>query len=285
MLRIAVPSSGRIKTDTLAMLDKVGVKINKYDELPLLVRSYDFPAEIFFVEKVHVAKSVMEGLADVGVSSEFWVAQNGINSVNIVRRLGFDRATLSLLVPQDAKCDGLRWFNNRVVATPFPDILASFFKANAVKAVIRPMYENVYKAINAGIADAIMDKVYSGTSLLTEHLREVAKVFQSEALMIASPNISTSSRLIVDELLERIDSVIAARNKKYITMYVPVNKLVDVSLLLPSISTKNTPTSRKMEYVNINAVIDDSRLWDIIDKLRSLGVRDIVACPIDNIIP
>lgn len=284
MLRIVIQSSGRVKSESLSLLDKVGVKINKFEENTLLAKSTEFPAEVFFVEKTSVAKWVADGLADIGICSEFMLAAREIEPDCIVRRLGFERVTLSLLIPHEAKYDGVKWFNNRVVATPYPEILQQYFRVNAIKATVRPMYEQVYRAVNAGVADAVFDKVYSGTSLVSEHLREVEKVINSEAVVMVSPRIAPSRRLILEELLSRIDSVLAATSKKFVSMNVPSDKVDRISELLPSLCSHNIAPSKDPDWVAISTVMDETRLWDIVDKLRMLGVREIIACPIDNLI-
>lgn len=284
MLRIAIQSSGRIKTDSLALLDKVGVKINKIEDASLLVRSTDFPAEVFFMDKFNVPQCVVDGFADIGICSEFMLLQHEISAKHIVRRLGFNRTTLSLLVPEDSKYDGIRWFFNRTIATPYPELLGNFFRNNGIKVNIRPMNEHVYKAVSAGIADAIFDKVYSGTSLVSEHLREAEKIMQSEAVIVASPDITPSKRLILEELLARIDSVLAAKNKKYVSMRVPSNQVARITELIPSMSPRHIFPTQDKKVLNIRILMDETRLWDIVEKLTMLGVTEIIALPVDNLI-
>lgn len=270
--------------ESLSLLEKVGVKINKSDENVLLARSTDFPAEVAFVEKNNTLKWVLDGLADVCICSEFSLVSCEVSHEQVIRKLGFGKVTLSLLVPYDTKYDGLRWFSNRVVATPYPNILQQFFKSNGVKSTVRPMYEHVYRSVNAHVADAVMDIVYSGTSLIAERLREVEKVFSSEAVMVVSNIITPSQRLILDELLSRIDSVIAAQSKKFVSMNVPADKLERISELLPSLCSQNISRLMDPNWMSISTVMDETRLWDIVEKLRMLGVREIIACPIDNLI-
>lgn len=284
MLRIAIQSSGRIKSGSISLLDKVGVKINRVDENTFIAKSSEFPAEVFFVEKVNAPRWTMEGLADICICGEYLLNISDISSDIIVRRLGFDKTTLSLLVPTDTKYDGVKWFNNRTIATPYPELLSQYLRPHAIKANIRYMSEMVYKSVNAGIADAVFDKVYSGTSLFNEHLREVEKVMASEAVIVVSPKITPAKRLILDELLSRIDSVIAAKGKKLVSMNVPTDKMDRISELLPSLCSQNINKSVDPNWVSISTVMDETRLWDIVEKLRMLGVREIIACPIDNLI-
>lgn len=266
------------------MLDKVGVKISHTDDSFLLVRSSNFPAEVFFVDRKQAAKTVADGAADICICSELYVKQYDMPANHIERRLGFGKLSLSLLVPQDVKYDGLKWFNGKIVATPYPEMLASFFKVNNIKAVVRCVEEHAHRTINAGLADAVLDKVYSGSAIINEHLREVEKVMQSEAVMLIASDMAPSKRLIVDELLIRIDSVIAARGKKLISMNAPAEHVAEIHKLFPSVSNMTVTPTTAGSIVSITAVIDEARLWDSIDKLKALGVRDIVTRTVDNLI-
>lgn len=285
MLRIAIPSAGRIKSESLSLLDKVGVRISGVEDGVLLARSLNFPAEVFFVDTMQTAKIVMDGLVDACICNELLMRQYGIAEDCAERRLGFDKSSLSLLIPLGVKYEGLRWFNNKAVATPYPEIISSFFKVNNIKAAVRRMDDGLYRCVSTGLADAVFGKVSSGSVMLNEHMREVEKVMFSEAVFMVAPSIDSVKRLIVDELLVRIDSVIAASTKKYVTMCVPADKVEHVAKLLNLNSIFSVvPTATGDSAVNLTAIMDRTRLWDSIEELRALGVHDIVACPVDNLI-
>ena len=284
MLRIAIQSSGRIKSETLELLERVGVKISHFGDTTFIAKSSDFPAVVYFVDNHNAPCWTMEGLVDVCICCQFALNINDIDEKNIIRRLGYDKTTLSFLVPAETKYEGVKWFNGRSIATPYPELVNQFLKKNALKATVRHMNEQAYQSVNVGIADAVFDRIYSGTSLFNGHLREAEKYLTSEAVMVLSPKITPAKSLILDELLSRIDSVIASRNKKFVSMNVPADKIDRICELVPSLCSQNITNSLDPKWVTISTVMDDTRLWDIVEKLRMLGVREIIACPIDNLI-
>lgn len=284
MLRIAIQSKGRMNQESLDLLDSVGVKLTLRESNSLLVRSMNFPAEVLFIEKDRIPEFVAQGIVDVGICGEYLARQAGTSDECIIKRLGFNKSTLSLAVPRDVKYKGIEWFTGRSIATPYPELLARYLKSRGVKAVTRLMRENVYMAPKVGIADAICDRVHSGTALMSENLKEVETVMTSEAILIATPNITPLNRMILDELVLRIDAVQAAIGKKFVRMNVPAGNLDEVLAHLPSVHFPSISQYQNDDFVSVSVVMDERRLWDILEHLKGLGVKEILISPIDKMI-
>ena len=156
----------------------------------------------------------MGGVADIGITGEYMALAKGTPEESIVKRLGFDRCSLSLAVPKEVKYKGLEWFIGKRVATPYPDALTKFFKSRNIRAHVIPVREQVSMSPKIGLADAIFDRVFSGTTLFSQHLKEVEVVMQSEAVLIANPNLSPQKLMILEELVMRINAVQCAMGKK-----------------------------------------------------------------------
>ena len=146
------------------------------------------------------------------------------------------------------------------------------------------MREHVYMAPKVGIADAICDRVYSGTALMSENLKEVETVMTSEAILIATPNMTPLNKMILDEFLLRIDSIQAAVGKKFVRMNVPTENLESIISILPSVHRPSLSHYQNDEFVSVSVVMDEKRLWDILERLKSLGAKEILICPIDKMI-
>lgn len=284
MLRIAIQSRGRMNQESLELLDSVGVKLSVRETNPIFVRSSNFPAEVLFLEKDRIPEFVAQGIADVGICGEYLASQYGTPDNCIIKRLGFNKSTLSLAIPREVKYRGIEWFMGKTIATPYPDILFKYLKSHGIKASIRLMREHVYMAPKVGIADAICDRVHSGTALMSENLKEVETVMTSEAILIATPSISPLNKMILDEFLLRIDAIQAAVGKKFVRMNVPMESLESIISILPSVHRPSLSHYQNDEFVSVSVVMDEKRLWDILERLKSLGAKEILICPIDKMI-
>ncbi len=284
MLRIAIQAKGRMSQECIELLHSVGVKLTIRETNPVLVRSSNFPAEVLFIEKDRIPEFLSNNVADVGIMGEYMAKAHGTPDELIIKRLGFDKSTLSLAVPREIKYKGIEWFIGKSVATPYPDLLTKYFKSRNIKAQIRMMREYVYMAPKVGMADAICDRVHSGTTLISENLKEVETVMHSEAVLVVSPNLTPQKQMILDEFILRIDSVQNAMGKKLITMNVPKKNIEYVNEIMLSLKKPTIIPLQGDEWVSLSTVIDERRLWDIVEKLKLCGVEDIVVRSIEKII-
>ena len=284
MLRIAIQSKGRMSQESLDLLDTVGVKLVLRESNPLLVRSSNFPAEVMFCEKERIPDFVAQGIVDVGICGEYLARQAGTSEECILKRLGFNKSTLSLAVPRDAKYRGIEWFVGKTIATPYPDLLTRYLKSRGVKATAQFMREHVYMTPKVGIADAICDRVHSGTSLMSENLKEVETVMTSEAILIATPNMTPLNQMILEEFLLRIDAIQAAVGKKFVRMNIPTDNKDEIISILPSVHRPSIAHYQDDDIISLSVVMDEKRLWDILERLKELGAKEILICPIDKMI-
>ena len=219
MLRIAVQSKGRLFEETMALLQEADIKISSSKRI-LLVQSSNFPVEVLFLRDDDIPQSVANGVADLGIVGENEFVERD-EDAEIVKRLGFSKCRLSLAIPKDVDYQGLSWFEGRKIATSYPGILERFMQKNGIHADIHVITGSVEIAPGISLADAIFDIVSSGSTLVSNRLKEVEVVMQSEALLIGNKNLSDEKKAILEELLFRIDAVKAAEDKKYVLMNIP----------------------------------------------------------------
>ena len=205
MIRIAIQTKGRLHEETMALLTEAGIKFDMGKRL-LLVPSRNFPLEILFLRDDDIPQSVADGVADIGIVGENEFLEKNKN-VKLVKRLGFSKCRLSLAIPKSENYKSLSWFNGKIVATSYPEILNHFLSRNKIKANIHVITGSVEIAPNIGLADAIFDIVSSGSTLVTNHLKEVEVVMKSEAILIANPKLSEKKQYILEDLLFRINAV------------------------------------------------------------------------------
>ena len=282
MLRIAIQSKGRLYDETMALLQESGISLG-VSKRTLLVQAGNFPVEVLFLRDDDIPQSVAGGVADVGIvgENEFVERQE---KADVIKRLGFSRCRLSLAIPKAIDYKGLDWFNGKKIATSYPAILKSFLKEKGIKAETHVITGSVEIAPGIGLADAIFDIVSSGSTLVSNNLREVEVVMQSEALLIGNPKLDAEKRAILEELLFRFDAVKAAQGKKYIMMNVPDDRLSEVIAELPGIKSPTVMPLATKGWSSVHTVLDEKRFWEIIGKLKAAGAEGILVLPIEKMI-
>ena len=282
MLRIAVQSKGRLFEETMALLQEADIKISSSKRI-LLVQSSNFPVEVLFLRDDDIPQSVANGVADLGIVGENEFVERD-EDAEIVKRLGFSKCRLSLAIPKDVDYQGLSWFEGRKIATSYPGILERFMQKNGIHADIHVITGSVEIAPGISLADAIFDIVSSGSTLVSNRLKEVEVVMQSEALLIGNKNLSEEKKEILNELLFRIEAVKAAEDKKYVLMNIPTDKLNEIIEVLPGMKSPTVMPLAQEGWSSVHTVLDQKCFWEIIGKLKALGAEGILVLPIEKMI-
>ena len=282
MLRIAVQSKGRLYEETMSLLQESGIKLS-LSKRTLLAQASNFPVEVLFLRDDDIPQTVARGVADIGIVGENEFVERAENA-DIVKRLGFSKCRLSLAIPNAISYPGLEWFKGKKIATSYPNILKTFFSKNGIDAEAHVITGSVEIAPGIGLADAIFDIVSSGSTLVSNNLREVEVVMKSEALLIGNTELSEEKKAILEELLFRFDAVKAADNKKYVMMNVPNAQLKEVIDVLPGINSPTVMPLAQESWSSVHTVLDEKRFWEIIGKLKSLGAEGILVLPIEKMI-
>jgi ATP phosphoribosyltransferase len=282
VLRIAVQAKGRLFEDTMALLNETGIKLESGKRL-LLLPARNFPIEVLFLRDDDIPQSVADGVADVGIVGENEYAEKK-KKVVITKRLGFSKCRLSLAIPKEIDYPGIQWFNGKVIATSYPEILKDFLAEKKVKSEVHVITGSVEVAPGIGLSDAIFDIVSSGSTLVTNHLKEVEVLMKSEAVLIQHPELSEEKQQILKELLFRIESVQLAEDKKYVLMNVPSKNIQQITEVLPGIKSPTILPLAKEGWSSLHVVIKEKEFWDVIGKLKLLGAEGILVVPIEKMI-
>ncbi len=282
MLRIAVQSKGRLYDETMMLLEEAGIKLNKAKRT-LLLSAKDFPVEVLFLRDDDIPQSVANGTADVGIVGENEYVEKG-SEANLIKRLGFSKCRLSLAIPKDEEYNGVEWFNGKTIATSYPGILKTYLQEKGIQANTHVITGSVEIAPGIGLADAIFDIVSSGSTLISNQLKEVEVVMPSEALLIGTKGLSAEKREILDELLFRFEAIQMAEGKKYVLLNAPKDKLDEIIEVLPGMKSPTVTPLANGEWVSVQSVIAEKHFWEIIGKLKSLGAEGILVLPIEKMI-
>ena len=282
MLRIAVQSKGRLFEDTMNLLKETGIKINSARRT-LLVQSSNFPLEVLYLRDDDIPECVASGVADIGIVGENEFVERG-EDANIVKRLGFSKCRISLAIPEAVDYPGVKWFDGKKIATSYPNILKQYAEENGINIDIHVIQGSVEIAPGIGLSDGIFDIVSSGSTLVSNKLREVEVVMKSEALLIGNKELSADKQAVLDELLFRIQSVLVADDKKYVLMNAPTEQVKAIINVLPGIKSPTVMPLATEGWSSIHTVLDQKHFWEIVGQLKDLGAEGILVLPIEKMI-
>lgn len=282
LLRIAVQAKGRLYDETMSFLEESDIKLSA-TKRTLLVQSTNFPVEVLFLRDDDIPQTVATGVADIGIVGENEFMEKG-EDAEIIKRLGFSKCRLSLAMPKDIEYSGIQWFEGKKIATSYPGILSNFLKEQGVNAEVHVITGSVEVSPGIGLADAIFDIVSSGSTLVSNRLKEVEVVMKSEALLIGNKNLCPEKKEILRELLFRMDAVRTAEDKKYVLMNVPEEKLEEIVAVLPGMKSPTVMPLAQKGWCSVHTVLDEQCFWEIIGKLKALGAEGILVLPIEKMI-
>ena len=282
MLRIAIQSKGRLFDDCMELLKESGIKLSNAKRT-LLIPSSNFPLEVLYLRDDDIPECVAKGVADVGVVglNEF---KERNKDARIMKYLGFSQCRLSLAIPKLIDYPGIEWFNGKTIATSYPVILQQWLDEHHISADIHVITGSVEISPNIGLGDAIFDIVSSGSTLVSNRLKEVEVVVKSEAVLIANNNLDEEKEKILDELIFRFDAVRNAEDKKYVMMNIPDSSLDEVLNMLPSTKAPTVIKLSSEGWHAVHTVISEKMFWELISRLKAAGAEGILALNIEKIV-
>ena len=283
MLRIAIQTKGRLNEQSIELLHELGIDVDAAKR-KFLSKASNFPIEVLYLRDDDIPQVVANGTATLGIVGLNEVAERGCD-VDVVTKLGFGGCRISLAIPKADEYQGVEYFQGKRIATSYPAILGKFLREQGVEADMEVITGSVEIAPAAGIADAIFDIVSSGGTLVTNGLKEVERVFESEAVLIANKNLSAEDKELLDELLFRIESERVSRGKKYLLMNIPTVSLEEAVKILPAMRSPTVMPLAAEGWCSLHSVVDATDLWDKVRQLKAIGAEGILVLTLDKIIP
>ena len=282
MIRLAVQSKGRLNEESLRLLKDAGIEVDD-TKRKFLGKASDFPLELLYLRDDDIPGVISDGSADIGIVGLNEIDETGAD-VEVVRKLGFGKCRLSLAIPKGADYPGLEWFEGRSIATSYPSILSSFLSSKGIRSEIREIRGSVEIAPAAGIADSIFDIVSSGGTLVSNGLKEVEVVLESEAVLVCRRDLPEEKVPVLDSILFRFDAVRESRGKKYILMNIPSGRLQEVMDLLPAMRSPTVMPLALDGWCSVHTVVEDSSLWNTVENLKKIGAEGILILNVDKVI-
>ena len=282
MVRIAIQKSGRLNQNSLALLKSCGISIdNGKDQLKAAARN--FPMEVFYLRNGDIPQYMRDGVVDLAILGENLLVEKG-EKLKVIEHLGFSKCRVSIAVPKNIQFDGVNDLSGKRIATSYPNTVNAFLKANSTKADLHIINGSVEIAPNIGLADAICDIVSSGSTLFKNNLKEVIEIGNSEAVLVQAPKVSKEAHQTIEKLRFRIQSVLRAKQSKYILLNAPNDKIDSISKILPVLKSPTVLPLAKEGWSSLHSVINAGDFWEVIDRLKSAGAEDILVCPIEKMV-
>ncbi|MBJ2172728.1 ATP phosphoribosyltransferase [Aureibaculum sp. A20] len=281
-LKIAIQKSGRLNEESLELLKNCGISIdNGKDQLKAFARN--FPIEVLYLRNGDIPQYLRDGVVDAAILGENTLIEKG-NDLPIVEKLGFSKCKVSIAVPKSVEYGSIKDLEGKRIATSYPNTVNQFLDKKGVKSELHVINGSVEIAPNIGLADAIVDIVSSGSTLFKNNLKEVEVLLKSEAVLTVSPSLSAEKQSILDKLQFRIQSVLKARNSKYVLLNAPNDKVNDIIKILPGMKSPTVLPLAEQGWSSIHTVINKDRFWDVIDELKLNGAEGILVCPIEKMV-
>ncbi|MHA7842967.1 MAG: ATP phosphoribosyltransferase [Winogradskyella sp.] len=281
-LKIAIQKSGRLNEDSMKILKDVGIAIdNGKDQLKASAKN--FPLEVFYLRNGDIPQYLIDGVVDVAIIGENVLVEKG-QDITITEKLGFSSCKVSVAIPKGKSYKSIKDLEGKRIATSYPNTVNQFLKDNNVNANLHIINGSVEIAPNIGLADAIVDIVSSGSTLFKNNLKEVDIILKSEAVLAVSPQISPENQVILNKLQFRLQSVLKARNSRYVLLNAPNNKVDDIINILPGMKSPTVLPLAEEGWSSLHSVINKNDFWEIIDELKANGAEGILVCPIENMV-
>jgi len=283
-IRIAIPNKGRISVPIRELIEKSGLGIIDNGDRTLVARTRDKHVEILYARPIDIPEYVASGVADLGITGHDMVIERG-SDVKELLNLGFGSASVVLAVPDDSDINEPGDLDNRRVSTEFPGLTRRYFKKIGVRPVIVPVGGACEATPSLGISDAIVDISSSGTTLRQNHLRIIDTVLKTSTYLIANPRSCINKKEKIDEIHLALESVLNAEGKCYLMMNVSRSALDDIRTIIPGMGGPTImDVASSADMVAVHAVVDEEMVYQLINRLKQAGARDILVMNIERLI-
>jgi len=282
MIRIAIQKSGRLNTESLALLKSCGIAIdNGKDQLKASARN--FPVEVFFLRNGDIPQYLRDGVVDLAILGSNTLVEKGTD-LEVIEQLGFSKCRVSIALPKGINYNGVKDLAGKKIATSYPNTVKQFLKEQQIEADLHIINGSVEIAPNIGLADAICDIVSSGSTLFKNNLTEVVKILDSEAVLVQGSKLTEEQERLIETIRFRIQAVLRAKKSKYILLNAPNDRIDEIAGILPVLKSPTVLPLAEEGWSSIHSVINAGDFWEVIDQLKAAGAEDILVCPIEKMV-
>lgn len=281
-LIIALQKSGRLREGSLDLLKECGLKVD-YRDGQLKVMTPDYPAELLFLRNSDIPQYVADGVVDLGIVGSNLLEEDE-SPVEIIQALNFSKCRLSFAVPKTSDIQSAQDLQGKRIATSYPNSVRKFLQKEGVSADIHTISGSVEIAPSLNLADAVADIVSTGNTLFQNNLREVFPFLYSEAVLIKGQNFDPEKQVLLDQLVFRIQSVLAANENKYILLNAPKDQLEMICRILPGMKSPTILPLAIEGWMSVHSVVKQREVWQVVQQLKEVGAEGILVCPIEKMV-
>ncbi len=283
MLTMAIQKKGRLSTNSIDLLEHCGIHLKRTGHDKLKTSAINFPLEVLFLRDDDIPRCVEDGIADIGIVGDNVVFETA-SDIEKVMPLGFGKCRMSIAVPKHVEYKDITSLEGKRIATSYDHILQNYLDKNSVKAVIHKISGSVEIAPGIDMSEAIFDIVSTGSTLISNGLKEVETILESEASIYSNNSLDKDKKDLIDKLCFRIRSVNTAKDYKYILLNVPNNKLDLVCDILPGMKSPTIMPLGEEGWSSVHSVINEDIFWDVIEQLKDAGAESLLVTDIEKMI-
>lgn len=281
-LRLALQKAGRLSEASVRLIEECGIHIDNHGAT-LKCAAENFPLEVYFLRDDDIPGYVDDGVADAGIVGENVVREKQ-RDLELLERLGFGQCRLAIAVPRDFDYSSASDLANLDIATSYPVLLQRFLDENGIEARIHEISGSTELAPNIGLADAICDLVSTGSTLLSNGLKEVETVMASEAVLVARRDLDADTRSVIEQLRFRIKAVGLASRYKYILLNVPNEAIETVTRILPGMKSPTIVPLADEGWSSVHSVVHEDEFWEVVDRLKEAGAEGLLVTAVEKMI-
>lgn len=282
MLKLGIQKSGRLSEKSLNLIKNCGINFDQ-KKAKLKFKAANFPIEIYFLRDDDIPVFLKEKIIDIGIVGQN-VLEEKMACLPIVKELGFSSCRLSIAIPKSDTYNGISDLSGKTIATSYPQLLRNYLDKQQVSAQVVEISGSVEIGPSIGMSDAVCDIVSSGSTLLANGLKEVEKIYNSQAVLASSEEINSEQQGILEELLMRINAVQNAESNKYILLNAPNNKLEEIVSIIPGMKSPTVVQLADSGWSSVQSVVKEDEFWNIIGALKKAGAEGILVSPIEKMI-
>lgn len=284
-LKIAIPNKGRMSEKIYELLRCVGLNFPSKDERTLQVETKDGRHRLIFVRTADIPRFLEAKVADVGFTG-FDIVTELKAKVEKIMDLDFGNCDMVVAVKEEDPYTCTKDLPEHInVATSFPNIAGEYLEKAGKKPNIIEVTGATEITPRLGLADVVVDITSSGSTLKSNKLKVIDKILSSSAVVVARKGLDENLKKQIHTLLVALQSVLEAREKKYLMANVPKEKLDEIRTFLPGFTAPTVmPMMGDDKNVVIHVVVDADKVFESVEKLKTLGGQGILIMTVDQMV-
>jgi ATP phosphoribosyltransferase len=276
VIRVAVPSKGRLLDPTLALLAGAGYRAADRKRGLFVVDPLN-DVEFVFLRPIDIPVYVAGGELDAGITGEDLVLERDIE-LPAVLDLDFGQSRLCVAVPDDSPATTHADLAGLRVATSFPRIAQRMLPG---PPVIVELAGSVEAAVRLGVADAILDVVDTGSTLLEAGLRVVGDpLLESTVRVFVRPDVVDDERII--DFRRRLQGRLLGQAFVMLEYDVHGDLLEQACALTPGIESPTVARLERDNWFAVRSMVPRAHANAVMSALAELGAKAIVLTKVEN---